>query len=357
MASRFQRTRRLPVEHTRTVDVRPALDQDSRTDVTFLTPACLQVGSADSSLPDKAFIHTELAPPPDRGSLALQLLCCMDMKTVEDRGRGIREDLVTRNGQATLFTSIPKCGTHLLLNYFTAVGFEFGGPFGEIAWNDSFNQYVRALGENRYCAWHYHWTRELSAIVAQKNIRVVFLYRDPRAHVASNTHFILQTPSHPWHEYLTGEVQTIDDRLLRVIEGIPPEDVGRFFKGQSFREPDHPAAPRSSLPGGVNSVYGTFAPWLDEAQCLRIKFEDVIGPRGGGSADRQHETIRRLMEFTGKAHVGISPDTVADKLFDAGATTFRKGSIDSWREDFSARVHRAFMRESGRLLELFGYGP
>ncbi len=270
-------------------------------------------------------------------------------------GAAIRHLPVVPAGRPTVYTSIPKCGTHLLLNYFPAVGFEFAGPFGEITWNSSFNDYVRELGENRYCAWHYHWTPELSSIVRKKNVRVVFLYRDPRAQVASNMHFIMQTPSHPWYQYLNRYVQTKEERLVRLIKGKPLKEAELLFKGQSSLEPAHPAAPRSSLPGGVNSLYGGFSPWLDEAQCLPVKFEDIIGPRGGGTREQQLETIWQLMEFTGTANASIDPETVADKLFDQDAATFRKGSVDSWHEDFSDEVQRVFMRESGVLLDLFGY--
>ncbi len=256
---------------------------------------------------------------------------------------------------AVLYTSIPKCGTHLLLNYFPRLGYEFAGPFDEILWNDSFIDVVQDLQEGQYCAWHYAWTRELSRIVREKNLCVVFLYRDPRAHIVSKLHFIMGNPEHPAHRYIAGHLKTNHERLIRLIEGIPVDDYRQFFPGEDFVKPIDNTGPTERLPGGINGVYRAFLGWLSDSQCLPVKFEDVIGPRGGGDPARQLETIQRVMDFTGTAKADIDPEIVAASLFDEQAATFRKGTIDSWREDFCEAVNRVFMRESGRLLDVFGY--
>jgi len=44
-------------------------------------------------------------------------------------------------------------------------------------------QYVREMPEGTYSAFHYPWTPLLADLVRQRRIKVVFLYRDPRAQV------------------------------------------------------------------------------------------------------------------------------------------------------------------------------
>lgn len=297
------------------------------------------------------------------------------MEPVAKHFRHCNKSLVPK---AILFTSLPKCGTHLLLKYFPSIGFELAGPFGEIRWDDSFINYIINLKPGQYCAWHYHWAPEFSSILAQRDIRVVFLYRDPRAHVVTTVYWIMKTPSHPWHTYFVDHLETMQDRFVRVIKGIPVEDIKRFIAGEIFREPidySYPRSslsggvgnsygfrepidhnyPRSSLPGGVSSLYGTYARWLEEPWCLPVKFEDLIGAKGGGDSARQLEVIQNLINFTGVTKPEINAQVVADALFDENASTFRKGTIGSWREDFTEDMHQIFMKESGELLSLFGY--
>ncbi len=254
-----------------------------------------------------------------------------------------------------LFSSVPKCGTHLLLNYFPAAGFEFAGPFGEILWDERFIEYVSKVQSGQHVAWHYHWTPELSALVRQRDVRVVFLYRDPRACVVSNMHFIMKTPEHPSHRYFTEHLKTNEARLIRLIEGIPDKDFEIYFNESTARPQPGAFALRSKLRRGVNTVYGMFAGWLEDPQSLPVRFEDVVGPRGGGDRSVQLETIRRIMDFTGVDPAEVSPETLADALYKEGSPTFRRGRIDSWREDFTESVEAAFVQESGILLDLYRY--
>jgi hypothetical protein len=143
--------------------------------------------------------------------------------------------------------------------------------------------------------------------------------------------------------------------MLRLIEGIPPEDVKRYLPGFDFLDPVSPAAPKSPLPAGINWVYGTFAGWLTDAQSLPVKYEDVVGPRGGGDTERQRETVRKIMEFTGVDTRQVDLQTVVDSLYDEKSPTFRKGRIDSWRDEFDPEFEEVFLRQSKGLLDLYGY--
>ena len=167
-----------------------------------------------------------------------------------------------------LYTSIVKCGTHLLLRYFLKAGFKHAGPFNEIGWKESFLEFVRNLKPGEYSGWHFHWTKELSGIVKENGVKVVFLYRDPRAQISAELHFIMQTPGHTWHPYLADHLRSDRERFVRLIQGVPPNDLERFFppagqRGVHFFDPGPrtrpraiPAASTSSTPftrGGLTS--------------------------------------------------------------------------------------------------------
>ena len=91
---------------------------------------------------------------------------------------------------------------------------------------------------------------------------------------------------------------------------------------------------------------------------MLVKFEDLVGTKGGGSAEAQRLAVERVAEHLG---VGVDEATmraVEEGLFGAGRT-FRKGQIGGWREEFSAEHARAVEEVLGSLLVELGYkaGP
>jgi len=256
-----------------------------------------------------------------------------------------------------LFTSVPKCGTHLLRKYFDASGFQFAGPHGTRGWEDRLVDVIGTLEPGQYASWHYHWTPELSALVAERDIRVVCLYRDPRAQVVSNLHWILKTPAHAWHRYLADHLSLRDDRLVALIQGVSAGDVARYFDaGVRFHDSRSAYGPRSDRRDGVVSVFGIFLGWLDDRQCLSLRFEDVIGARGGGERSRQIDALQKLHEHTGLGTLpGRRAELLGHALFDADALTFRSGQVQDWQREFSPGVRELFAAEANGLLDVLGY--
>jgi hypothetical protein len=87
---------------------------------------------------------------------------------------------------------------------------------------------------------------------------------------------------------------------------------------------------------------------------MMVKFEDLVGPRGGGSAETQKRTVERVAR-----HVGLEPEermmrTVEENIFGV-SNTFRKGQIGGWREEFSEEHARAAREIAGPLLVKLGY--
>lgn len=252
-----------------------------------------------------------------------------------------------------LFTGIPKCGTHMLVRYFPKVGFRDGGPFKQIAWHDSFVEFVRNLDPGQFSAWHFHWSQKLSDIVKHNGVKTVFLHRDPRAQISSELHFIMRTPHHRFHDLFTKRLKTDHERMIRLIEGVSVEE---WLLCPILGPVPFPSDKERYL-ASISMQFGQFEPWFREPNCYSVKFEDVVGPKGGGSRERQLQVVEELMAFTGTPNGASDPQSVADVLFSEKTRTFRKGRIDSWREDFTPELHKLFMVEAGDLLERWGYKP
>ena len=85
-----------------------------------------------------------------------------------------------------------------------------------------------------------------------------------------------------------------------------------------------------------------------------VKFEELVGSQGGGSAEAQKEAVERVARHLG---VGLEKQRLAliqESLFGSGRT-FRKGRAGGWREEFSEEHKKAIKDEVGDLLVELGY--
>jgi len=253
----------------------------------------------------------------------------------------------TKRLEKLLFTSIPKCGTHLLLRYPNIVGFE-GGLFKKRSASNELLTHVSNLKRGQYCAFHYYWTENLSKIINNRGIRVVFLYRDPRAQICSNLHWVMKRKDHLLHVLFAQHLKTNEERMIRLIKGVPPDELSLI-----------PArADRQGIEGpGIKCRYNAYTRWLEESHCYAVRYEDLVGPKGGGSSEKQLQVVRELIAFTGTPKGQLTSEEVAASLFDERANTFREGQIDSWRKDFTPELHNLFLQEAGGLLTQLGYAP
>ena len=104
----------------------------------------------------------------------------------------------------------------------------------------------------------------------------------------------------------------------------------------------------------IDEFYRYFIPWKECDSFCTIRFEDLVGPRGGGSLECQLKEIKKIAN-----HLRLDVDDqviekVADQLF-GGTETFRKGQIGSWKDHFELRHKEAFKKIAGQLLIDLGY--
>lgn len=97
-----------------------------------------------------------------------------------------------------------------------------------------------------------------------------------------------------------------------------------------------------------------YIPWLSD-DCLLIRFEDLVGAKGGGSGQKQSETVRKLVEHL---EIDLSEDKlnqIAGDVHNANSRTFRKGVIGGWRDEFTAEQSQWFKEKFNDLLVTLGY--
>lgn len=195
-------------------------------------------------------------------------------------------------------------------------------------------RYLRRCPQGMFVTTHAGYQSALAETVGELGFRHVLLLRDPRDMAVSLVHFIVGGDWLPRHRYFNDALRSFDDRLLAVIRG--------YEDGQAW------------LPS-VATVLDTYIPWLDRPDVLVCRFEDLVGPRGGGSADVQRAEIVRIAAFVDRPIGDDVAGQVAERMYSSSGLTFREGRAGGWRDSFSAEHRAVFKEVAGSQLVALGY--
>ncbi|MDE3046356.1 MAG: hypothetical protein KGJ02_06910, partial [Verrucomicrobiota bacterium] len=94
--------------------------------------------------------------------------------------------------------------------------------------------------------------------------------------------------------------------------------------------------------------------WLQDPNIIVIRFEDLIGPRGGGSLEAQRRIYLTLATHLGYTLTLEQIDEIAKNSF-GGTWTFRNGQIEEWKTAYSESNKALFNQLFGWTLVDFGY--
>ncbi|MGH3146848.1 MAG: sulfotransferase domain-containing protein, partial [Rubrobacter sp.] len=165
---------------------------------------------------------------------------------------------------------------------------------------------------------HCLYTPELADLFREGGMETVCILRDPRDVAVSQMHYLKQLKNHFAHE----EYMSLPSDRERLMVSIRGGELG----GRRLRS--------------LAERYNRFLGWQRDGGAVMVRFEDLVGPGGGGS-----EEARRLAVCRVAKHLGIpvderTLDAVGENLFGVGRT-FRKGQVAGWREEFSEEHERA----------------
>ena len=242
--------------------------------------------------------------------------------------------------RAAMVNSVPKAGTHLLIELMEAFGFQ--RPYSEDL----------PMDEEKLDAGHYyslqHMTREHLArprhrigpfVDAFCRSPLLFMIRDPRDVATSLAHYLsVQTDYHILQSHFASLPKK--ERLIAAILGDYPLPV---YINRNMR-----------FTGSIRDLFMAYADWVRHplSNTIIFRFEDLIGPRGGGDRRSQlHSTWTAQLAL----HVPGSPEQYADKVFSPSSLTFRKGQIGSYKKEFGKAHRTAFDSLCPDFREIFGY--
>ena len=188
---------------------------------------------------------------------------------------------------------------------------------------------------HEYIIGHMPYSKEGDRIVCQFIDKTITIIRDPRDMAISMLSHIGERPTHMAHHYLFNVLSTNSERLEAVVLG---------YNNQY-----------GSLTGVLN-MYNSMLKWGDRDHNLTLKFEDLVGEKGGGKNNAQFDAINRMVKHLGLMDMVDDRSIVSIGVDSFGKTsTFRKGMIGKWNNVFNS-ADKSMVRESlGGLLVRLDY--
>ncbi|WIV49743.1 sulfotransferase domain-containing protein [Marivivens sp. LCG002] len=265
-------------------------------------------------------------------------------------GQSIR-NVSGKNRQIFLCNSFPKSGTHMLSQIIQSVN-------TVNYWNDIVS--VQSLSGNMNSCNHIKWkigsapnnsiVRShlfcdpiINDILDRNGAVKFFIYRDLRDVAVSHARWVLNEPRIFLHK-IYKSFENFDDCLMASIRGLP---LG------------NPTFNNSSQPN-IGEDFKRWRGWLDQTDTYSVKFEDLVGERGGGREKERLKHVRAVLEKLGIPTISdedLKPYQSMN-MNPENSHTFRKGnkgSIGGWRNTFKPEHITAFKTIAGELLIELGY--
>lgn len=262
--------------------------------------------------------------------------------------------------------ALPKSGTNLLQKLFELIGYKYDrlgiaeslilgnfypirqlirgakfdknpiyiGFYAPMAINSNWLSWrlsrVRKYG---YISGHANYSERLNFILKKYNIKVVHIVRDPRDVLVSHAHFFAKKKDYFLYPLFSN--LSFEKRIIVTLKGGYFKEINLHLN--SFRY-------------ALNNVLE----WNNSDICLIVKFEDLIGEKGGGSREKQYEAIKNILHFIGREDLFSNVEKIANELY-GGTHTFRKGKKETWKEELSNEIISEINDSIGDLISKLGY--
>lgn len=255
-----------------------------------------------------------------------------------------------------LLNGPPKSGTHLLSDCLSLMPkMMFSGrhfaltdfftsdtavlPSGHpVADEQRLTAFLKRCPQGMFVTAHARFHPVLSSLIERLQFKHIFLLRDPRDIAVSHVFHVKREPLHPQHQHFTKVLNNDEERLMETIGNL------KLLEGATG------VPPRSAFDTLAGSL-----PWLTDPSTLVVRFEDLIGPQGGGDPVKQLDTIKRIGAFVERPLGEEHAHAIAHKMYGKQSSTFRKGQIGDWPNHFSNAHRDAFKEVMGERLIALGY--
>lgn len=282
--------------------------------------------------------------------------------------------------------SIPKAGSHLLVRLMRLTGYFKMSPnillnfIDDLKKNRSrktqkeieqtkkirgiplvdIGKYLDTCKPGEFLFAHLKFDNDLYKLFLEKKFKMIMIIRDPRDLTVSLANWALRYKEYRLYNFFT-RVCDPDKILEYTISGVTSEDIEKVLQPRNLIEKIKIILKRSpnprEIPGllSVKKRYEEFMGWTDKPEFLTVKFEDLIGEKGGGDEEKQIKTINKILNYLDIKLNKEQFEYIKKNIFYTKSKTFHKGKIGSYKERFNPAHKRLFNKVAGDLLERLGY--
>ncbi len=218
--------------------------------------------------------------------------------------------------------TIPRSGSHLLMKLITELTGK--NPRAKLRVNNWSSSYI----------FRHPYGGIIAPELFQDNFKIITIFRDPRDQLISSINFSLK--NRPDAKQIVQKVLT--SALINHAEAFQ----------------------RHKGPGGMekviklNDMYVPFLAWQNNPQIYITRFENLVGPQGGGTEKKQIEEIKKVAQFL---EIQITQERIIEiaRNFFGNTRTFRTGQINRWKDSFTKEHNKLCKLSCGKTLIALGY--
>lgn len=240
------------------------------------------------------------------------------------------------NGPKVLVNSFPKAGTNLLENLLLNVpGLRRRLGRMNRAWTieevNSILNNIKSLKKGQFTSSHFIADERIFNTLKINNIKSIMVIRDIRSKIISHSKYVTNIDfAHKTHNFFKN-LDDDDNRINAIIDGVP------------------------NVVASIDEELKRYAGWLDNPHILVVRFEDLIGEMGGGSDNKQKETLEKIINFLEVKISNNQFNKIQSKIFSTKVRTFRSGKINEWHKYLNENHKNKIKNKAGNWLIENGY--
>jgi hypothetical protein len=189
-------------------------------------------------------------------------------------------------------------------------------------------KWLQKVNHGFYIAGHVPYTEIFKDLLDDLNFKHILIIRDPRDVIVSMAHYMAR----PDYSSKSFKRLSFEDRVKFLMNGGVLDN--RHFMG-------------------LKEAYKKALQWK-ESDCLIVRFEDLVGLRGGGTEEVQKKSVYQIATYLGILEEGFIKNC-CHNIYDPSSPTFRRGKIGAWMDEFPENLLEKFNTEMEEVLRALGY--